>query len=61
MARIDVCPIAPDEELRCGQNPIVRYLWLLRLIGRTIRRLVTRLNEKAIRARRLSGTIKTIE
>lgn len=34
----DACPIPPDEPLRCGQSPLLRYWWLLRVIGRAIRR-----------------------
>ncbi|MDQ2787446.1 MAG: hypothetical protein M3Y58_20845 [Chloroflexota bacterium] len=42
MARIDACPIPADQSNRCGQNPLMRYLWLGRVILSGIRRLIYR-------------------
>lgn len=40
MAHINVCPIPADQSNRCGQNPLMRYLWLGRVILSGIRRLI---------------------
>lgn len=42
MARINACPIPADQPNRCGQNPLMRYLWLGRVILSGVRRLIHR-------------------
>jgi len=44
----DACPIPPDVPLRCGQSPLLRYWWLLRVIGRAIRRLAGRRRKRDV-------------
>ncbi|MCA1669916.1 MAG: hypothetical protein LC793_21520 [Thermomicrobia bacterium] len=42
MAHTNACPIAPDAPNRCGQNPLMRYVWLGRVILTGIRHLIHR-------------------